>query len=438
MGQTEAGASTGGMPSSPTSGDGGGGAQDSPDGASSDASGGETSTGNSIVGVVLDFATKRPLAGAGVSIRATHVNTDDSGGFELPKPSDSYDVTIESADGSSVSIYRGLTRSDPVLLHRQPSRIAGTEHSARISGTLAKPSTTLISMSDIAAVTFVSGAADDQVLLGSDLPPFGPNYQLFLSWDGNSSLSGKLFARGVFAGDEDAGTPVSRFFVEEDVTLHDGDMQTDALTFAPVTTKQLSGTVTLPSDADLSQLQEYYRLPLPNAVIAIGNYLTAIPTFTHDIDVLPGAEKQLCVAAISNTSGLSSTERCGIQLDSMDTALVIQAPPAFVTAPTDGTFSTGTRFSWQPFDRGIHVLQLEPAEPSATVPSIDIYTSGTSASWPSATVALPTAAEYDCVIGGIGPFTSMDDATAPNALGALIPTESRRSFSAALELTTAP
>lgn len=404
------------------------------------AGAGGVATDPGVHGIVLDSATKRPLFGREISVGAVHTTSDDRGAFELPNSSPVYDLTIVDADGSNVSVYQGLTRRDLVLLHRHSSFGSGTVHSARIAGTLAKPNSELLATSNLAVVQFFSAAADDRILLGGSVPPYAPDYGLFLSWNGAPSLTGKLVAQGFFQPtDNSSGDPPPHFFVEQDVTLEDGELQAVNLTFAAVGTKPLSGAVMLPDGVTLSQLQEYYRLPLPNAVIPISNYIDPSPTFAHDIDELGGSGRQLCLKAISNAQHSLSTERCDLTLGSRNVSIALQVAPSLRSPTTSDVLTKSTRFEWSPFENGIYLLELEAHSPSRSTPNIDLYTSNTHASWPAlSSIDFPSSASYDCTVGGLGPFTSVDDATAPNGLGALIPAELRRSFSATLELATGP
>jgi hypothetical protein len=390
-------------------------------------------------GVVLDAATKRPLFGRTISIGTAHTRSDERGAFELNNASPVYDLTIVDADGATISVYQGLTRRDPVLLHRHSSLGGDAPYSASVVGTLSKENAELLSETDLAVVQFFSAAIDDRILLGGSVPPFAPDYGIFLNWSGASSVSGKLVARGILQPNEGrSADPRQHFFIEQDVTLQDGEMLSSNLTLAPVSTKPLSGMVTVPVGVTLTQLQEYYRLPLPNAVIAINNYIDPSPTFTHEVDELGGTDKQLCVLAASTAKGLLTTERCGLSAGSREASVTLQVAPSLLSPNHGEKLTKRTQFAWSLFEHGVYLLELEAAIPSRSTPNIDLYTVNTSADWPVSTIDPSFSTSYDCTVAGLGPFTSVDDATSAEGLGAIIPRELRRSFSAPLEFATGP
>ena len=427
----EAETSSGGEPSS------NGEAGAAPNEMESAGAGGDT-TEAGVHGIVLDSATKRPLFGRTISIGALNTKSDEQGAFQLRSANPVYDLTIADADGSTISIYQGLTRRDPVLLHRHSSFGIDTAYSASIAGTLSKPDAESLTSKDVAVVQFFSAAGDDHTLLGGSVPPYAPDYGLFLRWRGVSSIAGTLVARAIVEPTQSSADPRLHFFVQREVTLQDGEMRLESLTLSPVSTKQLTGTVALPNGIRLTQLQEYYRLPLPNAVIAINNFVDPSPNFAHEVDDLAGDGKQLCVMAISNTPSSLSTERCGLATHSNNVSITLQVAPSLLAPAAGDVLTKNTQFSWSPFENGVYLLQLEPAVPSRSTPNIDLYTTKTSASWPARSVDPSLATFYECSVGGLGPFTSIDDAASAEGLGAIIRPELRRSFSPPLELTTGP
>ncbi len=98
-------------------------------------------------------------------------------------------------------------------------------------------------------------------------------------------------------------------------------------------------------------------------------------------------------------------------------------------------------FSWTRFDGGVHELSLEAQHPSRATPSIYVLTAATSTTWPDLTsigIPFPGGATYECAIGGLGPYATLDDALGADGLSATMPTEARRSNSRPIQVRTAP
>jgi hypothetical protein len=241
-------------------------------------------------------------------------------------------------------------------------------------------------------------------------------------------------------GDAGTSNPYQVSFADRMMTLMDGTLATADIALSPSTLGRVFGSVDVPAPRLLTQLQQYYRFPLPNAVVGLGNEEEPKPAFDVVVPDLRTAGAKLCVAAISNEDSLLRTERCDVGFDSEE-RLTIQAPPVLSAPKAGAIISKGTEFFWSPFENGVHVLELEAEIPSRATPSIRVLTGGSSAIWPDLSrmgVPFPQQARYQCAVEGLGPFSTIDDAIGPDGLGAIVRPETRQSYSLAVDATTEP
>ena len=87
-----------------------------------------------VSGVVVDADEHWPLPGRLVEIAGKRAVTDAAGRFRIEGVGAKYDVFVSDEDGSWVSIYRDLSRRDPVFSHQgQGWKTQGRERIQRSS-----------------------------------------------------------------------------------------------------------------------------------------------------------------------------------------------------------------------------------------------------------------------------------------------------------------
>ena len=265
---------------------------------------------------------------------------------------------------------------------------------------------------------------------------------MFLDWNGPSSLEGHLVAIGTFGALGDAGTenPYQVRFADRKMTLMAGAVATADIALSPSTNGRVVGSIALAPPRLLTQLQQYYRFPLPNAVVGLGNEQDPSAAFDVVVPDLRATGAKLCVAAISYEDSLLRTERCDVNLDSEE-RLTIQAPPVLSAPKAGAIINQGTEYSWSRFENGVHVLELEAEIPSRATPSIRVVTAASTALWPDLSrlgVPFPQGMRYQYGVAGLGPFSTIDDAVGPDGLGAIIRLETRQSYSLTVDVSTGP
>lgn len=155
----------------------------------------------SIRGLVVDRGTRAPLAGLTVRTLRQQTVTGADGTFMIPEGPRTYDIAVLEAGGSSISFYRGLTRRDPILVHKP--KASRTEREASVA--LSAP--TLLAPQPEAFVTagtrlswsrFAGGVHVLELNVGWPIPD-NPNVHIYTA-DVSATL-GDLALAGVAAPD---------------------------------------------------------------------------------------------------------------------------------------------------------------------------------------------------------------------------------------------
>ena len=393
--------------------------------------------GQAIHGTVVSLTTNRPLAGRTVAISGQRVTTGPEGTFAMGHAPAAYDAYVVDADGSIVSIYRGLTARNLLLPH---DGIEDSTAVASVEGGVAGGATYPLGPTGSVTVSIFSNAALASIPISGLLPSgmAGPNFgPVPVSWTGADSIAGQAVTLGSFAN-ADGGAPTS-WFATQPVTLTKDQTATIDVTLAPVQTSfHIAGTIVAPSGATVVQKQIFYRFPFPGAIVALPAQSATSAPFDDIVPDLTSQGAQLCVGAGANP-GSFVTEICGLTAGLSGFTVTLEPPPS-LTAPADmTTVSSSTMFTWSTFAGGIHLLVLQPAAASAATPRIDLFTAETSTVWPSLSdmgVAFPGETSYEVSIEGLGPYASMDDAVGPGGIASTFPAELRRSISESIAVTT--
>jgi hypothetical protein len=395
-----------------------------------------------LVGTVVDFATARPLVGREVRVGIQTARTDLNGTFALPDVGAVYDVIVVDPDGTSVSVYQGLSRRDPVLPHRRSSVPDPISSTASVSGDLSGGGPYPLGPTHAVAVYFFSPLVDNTLFLRGGAPPGfgGPAYgPMPLSWSGPGPISGKLIALGSSGAAADGG-PMA-WFGSQTLMLANGQSAIVDLGLAPIAERNISGTIEVPAGYSLLQSQVFYRLPIVHSVVGVINQQTSSVAFDYEIpDLQAAAGAQLCVAGVGSPGNLI-TQRCGVDLGAPGVSVALQAAPSLATPEAGARFTQTSEFSWSAFANGIHLLELQTVDATQAVPNIYVFTADTSSAWPdlnSIGVSFPSGDTYRCTIVGLGPYAVIDDALGPQGIGAPFAAEVRRSFSVTTQVTVGP
>ncbi len=400
--------------------------------------------GGVVTGTVIDATQEVPLEGRTVFIGAFSTTTDASGRFAIPGAPPVYDLVVVDPDATTVSVYSGLTRRDPLVLHRRSPTDASMPASwATIAGSFSGGPSWPLGATESAGLWFVSPVTKDDIELGGMLtsnergPRYGP---IRIAWNGSGTLAGQLFSwasgggSGVF------------YAASQSLTVQDGGTSMANMTLQAVAqTTHVGGTVQAPGNAPPTQESVYFALPpLPGARIPVAGGDTSAASFDYVVPLLTVTGSSLCFEAFSSTgdsnSPIISDAMCDLT-PGTPVSSVLQAPPSFTSPLPSATATAATRFRWTTFAGGVYELDLESGQiPTAAAPNVYIYTAETGAAWPDLSVEsipFPAGSIYACTLVGLGVFASLDQAAGPAGIAAAIVPDLRRSYLPAIPVAFA-
>jgi hypothetical protein len=416
-----------------------------------------------VAGTVIEVQSHAPLAGRTVAIGGRQTITDANGTFVFDDVARVYDVTIVEPGAATATCYQGLSRRDPILVHKRlpPKQYPeGTLH-AELHGSLTGGGPYPLATDSEATIYLLSPEVQEHVFLGGRLygPERGPGFTLRPWWISQDPMSGTLFAvrtNGAAFIDNGApdGSPASAsdkwWFGQRPVTIKNGEITTANLTLASVSSRRFAVHVNAPRghhpvlgcEYRISSMRAGFITPQGGCALRDPRHPYSPDTWWDcEVAALPIPGATLCVWDDNGAGESLATRRCDIA-DGVVLPLTLQPAPS-LTMPTDlSVWTKDTRFAWTPFDHGIYRLALEDKFPTPDNPSVDVYTAETTAVWPDLSalgLIFPKgSAEYYVKILGLGPYSTMDDATGVEGIGAFAPGEMRGSRSADYRLIVQP
>lgn len=411
-------------------------------------------------GRVVDFETSRPLPGRHIVVGrslsagdAASVDTDSAGYFTFAATG-SYQVLIIDPDGSTVSFYERLATRAPVLLHHATSAWSPPARTASVSGTLSGgASYPLTGKNDNVVVHLLSDEVTTYESISGDLAPHGPEYNLFPGFE-SEQLPATLLALGIFRDSLDEKRYSAALAMKE-LTLSEGENPPRDLELTAVALGRISGSIDVPEGWEFEQTSEYYRMPLPNAVVGFPYAPVAhvYPStqggaFDYELPDIRAAGGQLCLAGMAKfvaggnaDEGWVWTEKCRIGFEGGPVSIEFENAPTLIEPAANSRFSKGTRFRWsRPGSPSApNLLELYPSSAAAESPGISIFTTSDTATLPDLAawgVVLPASAAYTATPIALGSDAS--DAFGPAGFGAVIPGERRTSYRFKTDLVVGP
>jgi hypothetical protein len=387
-----------------------------PDGG--DAQTASSDGGAPVTGTVLAASEGYAFPGRKVVIGSQSSVTDSVGRFSFEQVTGTYDVMVVEPGGWRVSVYYGLTKRDPILSHggSGSSSLDPLMQSASITGTLTANFPFPVDIGHLVTVYYLADHGHGVVQVGTGLLGGGPDYgPLWVGWNGGPSVSGRLVAIGQYGVD---GTPWAKgYLASKQLSLANGDAPAVDLDLSEVSIGKIDGTIQIYSGNLVKGVAFTYRLPGMMGGVGLGQcsttgkYSCGIP----DVSTLGG---EYCVSIV-DVLGYARAQRCGGTIGMSDFSIQVQAPPQF-QKPTHGSpITKDSKLSWTGISNGVYMLDLNPDNPSAISPRIQVYTSATQLRWPdlgAIGVAFPVGATYSCQVSGLSPYASLDDLASSRGL----------------------
>jgi hypothetical protein len=425
-----------------------------------DAATGPPLGADAVRGTVVD-ESQRPLAGRVVAIGSARATTDADGRFVLAAAPPSYEAVVADPNGARATVYRGLRRRDPLLVHKPGDWGSRPAHRGTITGRVEGGPFT---RTDWASVSFASLRTSGEIFLGGvpgarPGPEFGP---FMIAWDGPDAISGDLTATRTHtdpldprdAGAHDGAAPrprrpweptvrVTSYLAQQHVTLRDGETLTVDLAPVPLPRLQTRVQLQMPPGVWPTQLYEFYGFRQSHALVHGGGAPLNPRATELEIDMVDARSfgGSLCALAAFGQGQWILTRACDLPLDKPAT-ITLHASPSLQSPAPGSSLRPETTFSWSASDGAVFELELRDTSPTATDPAIDLYTTDTSATWPDLHVlgiGFPTgSASYHVKIAARGPYATLDDALGPEGMGASFPKELWLAESREVELRVEP
>src|SRR6266513_845421 len=344
-----------------------------------------------------------PISGATVLVGKSSVKSSSDGTFSIPGVVVPYDITAILPAQNTAVIYRGLTRSDPVLLYPD---VTGAERTTTISGTVPP------APGSVSAVHFASSG---RYALGVGLADATTGqYAFTVRWHGSYDTdAGQLY---LFRWTTDAtGLPTSYDgYASKPLTISaGGDFSGDDFAAAELTDppeQSISGAITVPTSYTLNVRQFYID------IAHVGLYWeeknAPSNAFTYTVPAESGLAFAVAAQALDGSSRWSSFYM-RISGNSGNVSVPLAAAPQ-LALPANGASGVDatTPFSWsQGGGTGVNLFEVWPG--NSTSPTYFVYTTGADTTNPDLAgegKGLPASASYYWHVERFFPVASVDAA----------------------------
>jgi len=380
---------------------------------------------------------KKPIAAIPVIVSGKGpVVTDGNGRFSVSDVTAPYDVSIINSGLISATIYKGLTRADPVLVSSAQSPITWSANwSGSISGvSLPQPAshyTTVVVMAP-------DGGRDDGTTSSAGAYAF-PSFR----WFGSPSTTGAIYALQVRTSATGVPLEYKAYGKREDVTLaNGGTFAGQNVRLEPIGSGNVSGMISAPAGYTRDGSGLYLQLS-PESTMALASEISSASTFSFVTPNIGPTALTIAAWARKATGPSSTSYRRGIPATATALALNIRAAPE-QTSPADGAVgvTTSTQLSWSGFAGGVHVVRIYSPTPGK--PSYDIYTKGTRTTIPDLSavgMGLPRSTSYKWWINGYEPIDTVDQIAVEGGVYGLFKTlsgDSSQAYSGDKSFNTGP
>jgi len=295
------------------------------------------------------------LAGPDGTFTTTAI--DAEGNFSFPSVPRSYDLVVVAPGAQIYTVFRGLTRLDPVLA-AAGAPLAAPANIATLSGTVSggafsptQPALHTTRLSLESSNLFASLPAE------ATTDATGAYPAMDLVWTAPATLTGTLHALQMVTDASGVPTGYPGYGTLAGVGVTNGASQTRDVVLAPVDTVTFSGTAALPTGATLTRKTVAVQ-PGPVALLTVLDGHTD-PTLSLPLPNIAGATATV-VLNVTGTFGDSVHLRTGLPLDSTGLTFPIPDAPE-VIAPANGAtgITLSTPFSWAPVSSGTRMVEFE-------------------------------------------------------------------------------
>jgi len=415
-------------------------------------------------GVVVHDEEHWPLAGRVVEISGKRAVTDEAGRFSIEGVAATYDAFVSHEDGSWVSLYRGMSRRDPVFSHRSLDyRTMGREQHVAPLVVTVEGGTWPLDRDSLVIQVRGPAMKVETLRSGSDGPETGP---IRIRWDGGPKLDAELVVvRRNYPSkaytELEPGELLQRFeMARVPLELEAGREVRITVKLASMPALRVRGTwggrivQAPPVGSDL--YRDYRWIFGKFGSVVYGTLVSRDGTFDYGIvgldPLLAEDPRTLClrvhdVRSMAQRCGVGPNDAVSLTLDDPPRLLVPSISPEAAKAararrePSFGPPLTDrSEFSWEAAP-GVNRLRVEAQSSTPATPSFDVYTVESHVRAPDflrQARLSRSEASYSVSLTHFGPFASLDEAFAPDGLGARATKELAYSTSDEVPVLTVP
>jgi hypothetical protein len=337
---------------------------------------------------------------------AVVIGKDGAFSFDgVPAP---YEVWIGDFGNRQITVYRGVTRRDPLLMHGvgaedQPERKA-TVHGI-LRGGLRFPLEP-----DYDVVTyFLSDQATARWSM-RQLDNLGPRFgRMRVAWNGPASVEGTLLAMGVHF---ESGPILKEVFAAESpLKITDGEESSKELKFEPLPVGRIAGEIKTRLHATNGHVA--FHLSGNRGTVDLECKLGPGP-YSCDVPDLSKLGGEYCMSLIDGEAA-GRTQHCGGRIGMEDFSFSLEPPPQLRALERPGIVWRSTVLSWSGEEQAVYSVKIAPhyMEHGKWF-ELEIFFVGPRLMWPDLAaygIEARNGCRYKVKIVRHHPYRSMDELT---------------------------
>jgi hypothetical protein len=331
------------------------------------------------------------------------------GGFAFDRVPAAYELWVDGEGEAPVTVYRGLTRRDPVVRH-SPSFVTSldeTQHKATVSGIVRGDFPFPIDRGYTMSFYFLSDRATGRWWMGQQGQSLGPRFgRMTVLWNGEPSVSGTLLALGQHF--ESAERLSEAFLAHSPLQITDGGEANKELTLERLPTGRIAGEIKTRAYETNGYLA--FRLSGNRGEIGLecklkpGRYACVVP----DLSTLGG---EYCMSLVDGASG--HIQHCGGKIGMEDFSLQIEPAPKLNPLKQPGVVSKDTVLAWSGDEQAVYSVKIRP-DVMGRVKwfEFEVFFVGPRLAWPDLAaygIEAPTGHKYKVQIVRHYPYKSLDE-----------------------------
>ena len=306
--------------------------------------------GITLSGLVRDLVGET-ISGATVLAGKSSVTSSSDGTFSIPGVVVPYDITAILPTQNTAVIYKGLTRSDPVLLYPD---VTGAERTATISGTAPPASGSVTDVFFASSGRYALGVGRADATTGQ--------YAFTVRWHGSYGTdAGQLYLLRWTTDATGLPTSYDGFASRPLTIMAGGDFSGNDFAAAELTDppeQSISGAITVPTSYTLNVRR--FIIDIAHVGLYWEEKNAPSNAFTYTVPAESGLAFTVAAQAVDGSSRWSAFFKKGISGNTSNVSVPLAAAPQ-LASPANGASGVDTTipFSWtQGQGTGVNVFKV--------------------------------------------------------------------------------